>query len=84
MAEAWPFLKPVNKKQVKDYYNIIKKPIDMETMGKKIQGMFVVLLWRYKYSITFDRTIKLEFYPFIYNITSLVIYFEFLPAFIVF
>lgn len=38
MSEAWPFLKPVNKKQVKDYYNVIKKPIDMETMGKKIQG----------------------------------------------
>ncbi|XP_030020533.1 transcription initiation factor TFIID subunit 1 isoform X3 [Manduca sexta] len=38
MSEAWPFLKPVNKKQVKDYYNVIKKPIDMETMGKKIQA----------------------------------------------
>ncbi|XP_013199879.1 transcription initiation factor TFIID subunit 1 isoform X2 [Amyelois transitella] len=38
MPEAWPFLKPVNKKQVKDYYNVIKKPIDMETMGKKIQA----------------------------------------------
>ncbi|XP_026317517.1 transcription initiation factor TFIID subunit 1 isoform X2 [Hyposmocoma kahamanoa] len=38
MPEAWPFLKPVNKKQVKDYYNVIKKPIDMETMGKRIQA----------------------------------------------
>ncbi|XP_041978087.1 transcription initiation factor TFIID subunit 1 isoform X2 [Aricia agestis] len=38
MPEAWPFLKPVNKKQVKDYYNVIKKPIDMETIGKKIQA----------------------------------------------
>lgn len=38
MPEAWPFLKPVNKKQVKDYYSVIKKPIDMETMGKRIQG----------------------------------------------
>ncbi|KAH9633342.1 hypothetical protein HF086_004056 [Spodoptera exigua] len=38
MPEAWPFLKPVNKKQVKDYYNVIKKPIDLETMGKKIQA----------------------------------------------
>ncbi|CAH0750822.1 unnamed protein product [Diatraea saccharalis] len=36
MPEAWPFLKPVNKKQVKDYYSVIKKPIDMETMNKKI------------------------------------------------
>lgn len=38
MPEAWPFLKPVNKKQVKDYYNVIKKPIDLETMGKRIQA----------------------------------------------
>ncbi|XP_068631569.1 transcription initiation factor TFIID subunit 1 [Battus philenor] len=38
MPEAWPFVKPVNKKQVKDYYNVIKRPIDMETMGKKIQA----------------------------------------------
>ncbi|XP_022830703.1 transcription initiation factor TFIID subunit 1 isoform X5 [Spodoptera litura] len=38
MPEAWPFLKPVNKKQVKDYYNVIRKPIDLETMGKKIQA----------------------------------------------
>ncbi|CAB3224233.1 unnamed protein product [Arctia plantaginis] len=38
MPEAWPFLKPVNKKQVKDYYSVIKRPIDMETMGKKIQA----------------------------------------------
>ncbi|CAH2037396.1 unnamed protein product, partial [Iphiclides podalirius] len=38
MPEAWPFVKPVNKKQVKDYYSVIKKPIDMETMGKKIQA----------------------------------------------
>lgn len=43
MPEAWPFLKPVNKKQVKDYYSVIKRPIDMETMGKKIQGMFYPL-----------------------------------------
>ncbi|XP_072931963.1 transcription initiation factor TFIID subunit 1 [Epargyreus clarus] len=38
MPEAWPFLKPVNKKQVKDYYTVIKKPIDLEAIGKKIQA----------------------------------------------
>ncbi|KAK4872343.1 hypothetical protein RN001_014372 [Aquatica leii] len=36
MAESWPFLKPVNKKLVKDYYNIIKRPMDLETIGKKV------------------------------------------------
>ncbi|XP_055699483.1 transcription initiation factor TFIID subunit 1 isoform X1 [Phlebotomus papatasi] len=36
MQEAWPFLKPVNKKQVKDYYTVIRKPMDLETITKKI------------------------------------------------
>ncbi|XP_037910415.1 transcription initiation factor TFIID subunit 1 isoform X2 [Hermetia illucens] len=36
MHESWPFLKPVNKKQVKDYYTIIKKPIDLDTITKKV------------------------------------------------
>lgn len=38
MSEAWPFLKPVNKKMVKDYYNVIKRPMDLETISKKVQG----------------------------------------------
>lgn len=36
LAEAWPFLKPVSKKLVKDYYNVIKRPMDLETISKKI------------------------------------------------
>ena len=36
MSESWPFLKPVNKKQVKDYYNKIKNPMDLEQIGKKV------------------------------------------------
>ncbi|KAG8039641.1 hypothetical protein G9C98_000370 [Cotesia typhae] len=38
MNEAWPFLKPVNKKLVKDYYTVIKTPMDLETIGKKIEA----------------------------------------------
>lgn len=38
MQESWPFLKPVNKKQVKDYYTIIKKPMDLETISKNVEG----------------------------------------------
>ncbi|XP_053594523.1 transcription initiation factor TFIID subunit 1 [Microplitis demolitor] len=34
--DAWPFLKPVNRKTVKDYYNVIKTPMDLETISKKI------------------------------------------------
>lgn len=39
-TDAWPFMKPVNKKVVKDYYNVIKHPMDLETIGKKVQGLF--------------------------------------------
>lgn len=38
MSEAWPFLKPVNKKLVKDYYNVIKRPMDLDTISKKVAG----------------------------------------------
>lgn len=36
MPESYPFLKPVNKKQVKDYYTVIRKPMDLETISKKV------------------------------------------------
>ncbi|KAK6628726.1 hypothetical protein RUM43_002542 [Polyplax serrata] len=38
MQESWPFLKPVNKKNVKDYYNIIKYPMDLGTIAKKVSS----------------------------------------------
>ncbi|EDW81773.2 uncharacterized protein Dwil_GK12244 [Drosophila willistoni] len=38
LTESWPFLKPVNKKQVKDYYTVIKRPMDLETIGKNIEA----------------------------------------------
>lgn len=37
MSESWPFVKPVNKKLVKDYYNIVKYPMDLETISKKVK-----------------------------------------------
>ena len=37
LQESWPFQKPVNKKQMKHYYEKIKEPMDLETMGKKVQ-----------------------------------------------
>ncbi|TMW43172.1 hypothetical protein DOY81_011743 [Sarcophaga bullata] len=37
MQESWPFLKPVNKKQVKDYYTIIKRPMDL-AIGKNVEA----------------------------------------------
>ncbi|XP_069701181.1 transcription initiation factor TFIID subunit 1 isoform X2 [Periplaneta americana] len=38
MSESWPFLKPVNKKLVKDYYNVVKCPMDLETIAKKVNS----------------------------------------------
>ncbi|XP_030243753.1 transcription initiation factor TFIID subunit 1 isoform X6 [Drosophila navojoa] len=38
LAECWPFLKPVNKKAIKDYYTVIKKPMDLETISKNIEN----------------------------------------------
>lgn len=32
IPESWPFHKPVNKKFVKDYYEVIKKPMDLDTV----------------------------------------------------
>lgn len=38
IPESWPFLKPVNKKQVKDYYTVIRRPMDLETVSKKVSA----------------------------------------------
>lgn len=38
MAESWPFVKPVNKKVVKDYYMIVKEPMDLETIERKVKS----------------------------------------------
>lgn len=32
ISDSWTFHKPVNKKQVKHYYDIIKKPMDLDTL----------------------------------------------------
>ena len=38
IPEALCFLKPVNKKSVKNYYDVIKRPMDLESMEKRING----------------------------------------------
>jgi len=44
MSESWPFVKPVNKKLVKDYYNVVKYPMDLETIAKKVSCEFLYIL----------------------------------------
>lgn len=35
---AWPFLKPVDANTVPDYYKVIKKPMDLATMERKLDS----------------------------------------------
>ncbi|KAI1091624.1 Bromodomain-containing protein [Rostrohypoxylon terebratum] len=35
---AWPFLNPVNKDDVADYYDVIKEPMDLSTMETKLEA----------------------------------------------
>lgn len=36
-TSAWPFLKPVEKSEVPDYYDHIKYPMDLKTMGERVK-----------------------------------------------
>ncbi|KAG7172189.1 Bromodomain adjacent to zinc finger domain protein 1A-like 1, partial [Homarus americanus] len=36
---SWPFLKPVSKKVVPDYYEIVKKPMDIGRVREKLNSM---------------------------------------------
>lgn len=38
MTEAFHFLKPVNKKLSKNYYKIVKRPIDLETISNNVES----------------------------------------------
>ncbi|KAF4124948.1 histone acetyltransferase [Geosmithia morbida] len=35
---AWPFLVPVNRDEVADYYDVIKEPMDLSTMESKLEA----------------------------------------------
>lgn len=35
---AWPFIQPVNKDEVPDYYDVIKEPMDLSTMEFKLDN----------------------------------------------
>lgn len=35
---AWPFLTPVNRDEVADYYDVIKEPMDLSTMEVKLEA----------------------------------------------
>lgn len=51
LSESWPFHKPVNKKNVKDYYTIVKRPMDLETISKRILSKFLREQCTYYYRV---------------------------------
>jgi histone acetyltransferase len=38
--DSWPFLDPVDRKQVPDYFEVIKRPMDLGTMLSKVNSNF--------------------------------------------
>ncbi|PGH02795.1 histone acetyltransferase [Blastomyces parvus] len=36
--QAWPFLTPVNRDEVPDYYNVIVSPMDLSTMEERLES----------------------------------------------
>ncbi|KAF1958996.1 Bromodomain-containing protein [Byssothecium circinans] len=38
--QAWPFLKPVDKDEVPDYYNVITSPMDLTAMEERLEQGF--------------------------------------------
>ncbi|XP_078660310.1 histone acetyltransferase KAT2A-like [Branchiostoma floridae x Branchiostoma belcheri] len=39
-ASAWPFLRPVEKTEAPDYYEHIKYPMDLKTMGERLKNRY--------------------------------------------
>jgi histone acetyltransferase len=37
-AAAWPFLHPVNREEVPDYYTVVQEPMDLSTMDHKLDS----------------------------------------------
>ena len=37
-ADAWPFLEPVDPVEVPDYYEIVKEPMSLQTIGQRIDA----------------------------------------------
>ncbi|EFX74096.1 hypothetical protein DAPPUDRAFT_307456 [Daphnia pulex] len=41
-ASSWPFLKPVDRAEVPDYYDHIKYPMDLKTMGDRLKNRYYI------------------------------------------
>ncbi|CAA7399261.1 unnamed protein product [Spirodela intermedia] len=43
-TDAWPFKEPVDARAVPDYYDIIKDPVDLRTMSRRVESEYYVTL----------------------------------------
>lgn len=43
MFQVWPFLNPVNRKQLKDYYEIITQPMDLQSLVDNVKKHKVII-----------------------------------------
>ena len=41
-TSSWPFLNPVDRKAVPDYYEHVKFPMDMKTMAERLKANYYV------------------------------------------
>jgi hypothetical protein len=55
VKKAWPFINPVKREEVPDYYDIVKKPMDLQTIREGIDKN------RYHSKENFEDDIKLVF-----------------------
>lgn len=55
LDDAWPFLEPVNRRKIPDYYRVIKRPMDFQTIKQKLQEGKYVKLNKRDVPLTFDR-----------------------------
>ncbi|KAK1295966.1 Histone acetyltransferase GCN5 [Acorus calamus] len=43
-ADAWPFKEPVDAREVPDYYDVIKDPMDLKIMSKRVDEQYYITL----------------------------------------
>lgn len=39
-SQSWPFAEPVSREVAPDYYDVIKEPMDLKTVGNRIRDKF--------------------------------------------
>lgn len=51
-SSAWPFLKPVDAVEAPDYYDVIKYPIDLQTISERLERNYYVNLRLFQIEIS--------------------------------